>query len=151
MIRDKSSHGACAALLLFATASGAHAGTFSVCNKTNDQLRVAVGYDDRDLGMVSEGWWDLQAGECTNIKAPDGRDHKYYFLYARGERGREWTSLDTNEEGSFCVRNSNFSFVNRSFEREGKLVCERRGATSIRFRRIDTMNAPKYTYDFVAQ
>jgi uncharacterized membrane protein len=151
MTRNNWLHAVCAALLVFATASLAQAGTFSICNKTTDRLKVAVGYEDRDLGMVSEGWWDLQAGDCTNVKTPDGREHKYYFLYARGERGREWLSVDSAEEGLFCVRNSSFSFVNRSFEREGKLVCERRGATAIKFRRVDTMNAPQYTYDFVPQ
>lgn len=140
-----------AALVLLFTASKSHAATFTVCNNAKEPVNVAIGYDDKDLGMVSEGWWKLAVGECADIKPADGKDHQYYFLYGRGERGGNWSSFDGSEEASFCVRKRNFNLINRDFEKGGKLECERRGANAIKFRRIDTFVAgkpvPKFTYD----
>jgi uncharacterized membrane protein len=142
--------GGCLALLFLLAASHAHAASFIVCNKAKEPINVAIGYEDKDLGMVSEGWWKLTIGDCVDIKPADGKDHQYYFLYGRGERGGNWSSFDPTEEGAFCVIKNNFKFVNRDFENEGKLECERRRATVIKFQRLDTFVAgqpvPKYTY-----
>jgi uncharacterized membrane protein len=52
--------------------------------------------------MVSEGWWKLAIGDCTDIKAADGKDHQY-FLYGQGERGGNWSSFDPAEEVRFAL------------------------------------------------
>ena len=143
--------GGIAALLLLLATPRAHAASFTVCNKAKQPINVAIGYEDKDLGMVSEGWWKLAIGDCTDIKAADSKDHQYYFLYGRGERGGNWSSFDPAEEGAFCVVKNNFKFVNRDFEANGNLECERRHASVIKFRRLDTFVAgkpvPKYLYD----
>ena len=139
------------AFFFLLTGSQGHAATFTVCNKANEMISVAIGYEDKDLGMVSEGWWKLRAGDCADIKAADGKDHQYYYLYGRGERGGNWSSFDPNEEGTLCVVTRNFKIISRDVERNGKLECERRRARAEKFRRIDTFIAgqpvPKVTYD----
>ena len=139
------------ALVFVLVASQSRAATFTVCNKAKEPIDVAIGYDDKDLGMVSEGWWKLAVGDCTDIKPADGKNHQYYFLYGRGERGGNWSSFDPTEEGEFCVTKRSFKFINRDFEKNGKLECRRRGASTIKFRRIDTFVAgipvPTVTYD----
>ncbi len=138
------------ATALFAV-TACHAATFEVCNKAKELVSVAIGYDDKDLGMLSEGWWKLAIGDCVNIVPADQKEHQYYFLYARGERGGNWSSFDSAEEGAFCVRNGNFRLINRDVEKTGKLECQRRRASLIKFRRIDTFvggkAVPKFVYN----
>ncbi len=145
--------GGIAALSLLLAAPQARAATFTVCNKANELINVAIGYEDKDLGMVSEGWWKLRTGDCADIKAADGKDHQYYYLYGRGERGGNWSSNDPTEEGTLCVVTRNFKIVSRDVENNGKVECERRRASAVKFRRIDTFVAgkpvPQFTYDLI--
>ena len=139
------------ALLFLLVVSQVHAATFTVCNKANELINVAIGYEDKDLGMVSEGWWKLRVGDCADIKAADGKNHQYYYLYGRGERGGNWSSFDPNEEGTLCVVTQDFKLINRDVEKNGKLECERRRARAVKFRRIDAFIAgqpvPKVIHD----
>jgi uncharacterized membrane protein len=138
------------ALAFLLAAFPSHAASFKVCNKSKERVSVAIGYGDKDLGMVSEGWWKLAISECVNIVPADRTDHQYYFLYARGARGDNWSSYDKTEEGIFCVRKNNFRLINRDFVTGGKLNCEGRSANTIEFRRIDTFNVPKFTYSLTS-
>lgn len=125
------------ALLLLSSPS--HAATFQVCNKSKERVSVAIGYDDKDLGMVSEGWWKLPIGDCVNIVPADRKDHQFYFLYAKGGAGDNWSSFDESEADAFCVTRKDFKIINRRFETNDKLDCARYGASTIKFRRLDTL------------
>jgi len=139
--------GAAVVAVILLAVSPSRANVVNVCNRSSEPVSLAFGYEDRDLGMVSEGWWKLDVGECAKIVPTDQRDHRYVFLYARGDNGGNWSGADDEEAGAFCVRKNNFKLINRAFEREGRLACERRSANTIRFRRIDTASVPAFTYD----
>jgi uncharacterized membrane protein len=126
------------AAALLATVNDGRAATFRVCNEAREHVRLAIGYEDVDLGPVSEGWWPIGIGDCVNIAAPDRVVHQYYFVFAKGERGGSWFGFDSKQQGEFCVTPWHFKFVNRDIEKAGKLRCRRYGASNARFRRLDT-------------
>ncbi|HWP26574.1 MAG TPA: DUF1036 domain-containing protein [Xanthobacteraceae bacterium] len=59
--------------------AGGEAATLRVCNKAHEDVRLAFGYEDRDLGPLSEAWWRMGINDCVDIVAADQTDHQYYF------------------------------------------------------------------------
>ena len=108
------------------------AASFSVCNKTDHGVLVAIGFfDGKDWG--SAGWWPVTARDCAElIKTPlVGR---YYYLYASHEEvGGAWDG-----DRSFCVTTGRFTI-------RGRGDCQRHGYEVKRFFQVDTGNSPNWT------
>ena len=106
-----------------ALATGAHA-ALEICNDTNTLQTVAIGYKgDRD--WVSEGWWNIEAGDCAVVLA-GGLTRRYYYYYAE--------SSNEDFEGQdyrFCASDEIFTI-------EGDTGCEERGYETLSMREIDT-------------
>jgi uncharacterized membrane protein len=110
------------ALFLFATPASAQ---WTICNKTGYPVVLAIGHEKNDQ-WISEGWWHILGGHCTEVISGELRK-RYYFYYAEHvEIGGEW-----NGNYPFCVSHNSFTIV-------GDKNCERRGYTKKNFRRTDT-------------
>jgi uncharacterized membrane protein len=77
--------------------------SWTICNKTADNMRVAIAYVNPRGGFISEGWWTVRAcGGCaTVLQTKDTSDHRNVFYHAEGGGVIEGSSV-------FCVGNSPF-------------------------------------------
>jgi uncharacterized membrane protein len=95
-----------------------------VCNQTSDPHSVAIGYQSNGE-WVSEGWWNIDPGACSEPISGDLKS-RYYYLFA--------TAKDRTFHGegySFCTQLSAFTIV-------GDKNCEGRGFDRSNFAQIDT-------------
>lgn len=90
-----------------------------LCNKTESQVGVAIGYRDSDE-WVTEGWWNLPASSCETLVTGD-LVSRYYYIYAVDyDQFGEWGG-----RAFMCTREKEFTIrgiedcVARGFERTG--------------------------------
>ena len=109
----------------------------TICNQTNDDKSIAIGYSS-DGQWVSEGWWNIIAGDCSTV-VPDNLKQRYYYYLA------DSTGIPHQGEGyHFCTERSVFTII-------GDENCENRGYTRSNFSRIDTgETATSYTFTLAA-
>ena len=105
-----------------------------LCNGTDIQHSVAIGYKSGDL-WVSEGWWTIAPGACATPVTGD-LSLRYYYFRAEAS-GHEF--LD--EGYAFCTQSAAFTI-------EGDENCAARGYEQEMFRQIDTGEARHFTYTF---
>jgi uncharacterized membrane protein len=104
---------------------------YEICNKTSQTVKTAFAYIDRrdnranvqavasPLSLwVSEGWWNLNPGECTKVYPHElWRRNQYYYVYAeRAGGGYVWSgkhSFCIARGTAFTIRNADLS-VNTS-------------------------------------
>jgi len=116
---------------------GAHAG-LEICNNTDELQSLAIGYKgDRD--WTSEGWWNIEPGDCALLIAED-LTKRYYYYHADsrggGFRGQNFV---------FCTRDDEFTIV-------GDTECKGRGYADTEFREIDTgETATSFTLTLVSR
>ncbi|HEY5095446.1 MAG TPA: DUF1036 domain-containing protein [Candidatus Eremiobacteraceae bacterium] len=93
--------------------------SFRVCNDSGEKISVAIAYFGSDAeGWTSEGWWNLDDGECATPVSGD-LDNRYYYLFADGEKNK-WTGDYTNcvdPDHSFTLKHadSDCNFAKKSF------------------------------------
>jgi uncharacterized membrane protein len=98
-----------AALASMALCSGSPAApglapfSFQVCNKTDTAAAVALYYADGLLPVDfhAEGWWVVNAGQCTVI---DGLTPGWFYYYAKSDN-RDWPGSGPNS-ANVCVSSS---------------------------------------------
>jgi uncharacterized membrane protein len=98
-----------------------------VCNRTAEEVQVAIAYDQGGGSFVSEGWWSIPA--CGGCKVVHGAAFPVtgVFLHAEG------TGLSWGRDNLFCVNpQSRFRVV-------GGGNCEHRGLKTESFM---TVNVP---------
>ena len=105
---------------------------FSVCNKTGQAVRAAIGRFD-GTNWTSEGWWTVKAGGCTALlNGPlQGR---YYYLYATDGAAGIWDG-----KTRFCVA------PDKRFRSVGRADCAKRGFDRRGFFEVDTGKKPDWT------
>jgi uncharacterized membrane protein len=63
---------------------------FEVCNESGEHISVAIAYyDEGNDSMVSEGWWNMDSGDCKTPVEGNLQD-KYYYVYAESDE-HTWT------------------------------------------------------------
>lgn len=78
----------------------ANAEGWHVCNRTAEDLRIAIAYHDGANGWLTEGWWTLrQCGGCAYVMPHSKTDGTNVFLHATTRGG----ALRVGGEGRFCV------------------------------------------------
>lgn len=84
-----------AAALVGISVTAVAAEGFQVCNQTGGHIEVAKALntgatDGKNRIIISEGWYQLPAGQCIYLWAGELR-YKYYLVYAQNKSiGREW-------------------------------------------------------------
>jgi len=129
-----------AASLLAPTPASA---AFLFCNKTQSLVEAAFGYRE-DANWVSEGWWQIQPGQCARV-FPKPLTQRFYFYYARtlsgpvkeGQTPPVWAG-----KYAFCVDS-------KAFKADGDQNCESRNLRVQGFQEIDVgANQRDYTLTF---
>ncbi len=96
------------------TTTTASDGGFRVCNETEWEQSVSVGYEGAE-GWTSEGWWNLGPGECaTPIAGPLDKQYFYYRSEVDGE------PYGVTQNFTFCTTTEAYTIV-------GDTDCEARG------------------------
>lgn len=132
--------------LVLASGGAAMAG-FKVCNKSDERVNVSIGYNSKDFGWTSEGWWAADPGECTTILKGD-LDKRYIYVFAVGAKDGVWEAeKDEQEGGFFCVGKAKYTFHNSDFQKGKEINCEASGQTTKQFLEVDTKDADEFTYD----
>ncbi|CUA97513.1 DUF1036 domain-containing protein [Pannonibacter indicus] len=90
-----------------------------LCNKTESNVGVAIGYKDK-TDWVTEGWWNLTANSCETL-VPGALVSRYYYIYAVDyDQFGEWGG-----RAYMCTREKEFTIrgiedcVARGYERTG--------------------------------
>lgn len=105
------------AAAFFSTLGTAQAG-LEFCNKTDVTASVAIGYKG-DQGWTSEGWWNVDAGDCKTVVSGD-LDKSHYYWRAESS-GNSWS----HAKFMFCTSEDEFTIVGdadcdgRGYAREG--------------------------------
>lgn len=90
-----------------------------LCNKTESNVGVAIGYKDK-TDWVTEGWWNLAVNSCETL-VPGALVSRYYYIYAVDyDQFGEWGG-----RAYMCTREKEFTIrgiedcVARGYERTG--------------------------------
>ncbi len=120
------------ATLALVFASGVAWADLRLCNRTDSNVGVAIGYKDED-GWTSEGWWNIPPHECkTLLEGP--LIARYYYVFAVDyDKGGSWGGPAT-----LCTRNKIFTI-------RGRTNCEARGFRTTGFFEVDTGEESDWT------
>ena len=114
------------------TASTANA-ALVICNDTDRTQAVSIGYKGA-ADWTSEGWWNIEPGDCATPLGDDLTQRYYYF---RAEA----------DAGPFIGGNYFFCTTTTAYEIVGDTECEARGYDKEDFQEIDTgETGSEYTY-----
>jgi len=126
----------------FLFSSPAHA-AFLFCNKTSQAIEAAFGYRDQTT-WISEGWWQIQPGQCARVYGKP-LTQRFYFYFAHVLAPPSNNSKQTlvwSGKYAFCVDS-------KAFRSEGDGNCEARGFREQGFQEIDIgPNTKDYTLTF---
>lgn len=117
--------------IAFLIAAAPARANFTVCNKTEHPLAVAIGRLD-GKSWISEGWWRVAPKGCTDILRGELKARYYYLRSVHLGVDGAW---DGNR--LFCVSRGNFTI-------KGRDNCAKRGYAQAGFFEIDTGNFPTW-------
>jgi uncharacterized membrane protein len=124
------------------TAAPAHA-AFLFCNRTQTPIEAAFGYRD-DIKWQSEGWWQIQPGQCARVYSRP-LTQRFYFYFARALTAPSANGKQPTTWGGkyrFCIDG-------KAFRIEGDGKCEPRGYQEKGFQEVDIgANQHDYTLNF---
>lgn len=107
----------------------------TVCNRTQEAVRVALGQERPGGGWGSQGWWMAAPGACVRLVDAPLRLLEYYLRAEPVKPGAGWGG-----DFPFCVGTGDFSI-------EGDQECEKRGHRTAGFFAIATDGATAVTHN----
>ncbi len=116
---------------------------FLFCNQTKTTIEAAFGSRE-DGKWLSEGWWQLEPGQCARVTNKP-LTQRFYFYYARE------LALPTPDGREPKIWDGKYAFCtdNKAFRIEGDGNCEPRGYRKQGFREVDVGPKQKtYTLTF---
>jgi len=128
--------------LTVGAASPAHA-AFLFCNKTKSVIEAAFGHRDDGVWM-SEGWWQIQPGQCSRVYSK-ALTQRFYFYYARA------LTLPSKDGKGQMIWSGKYAFCtdNKAFRIEGDGNCEARNYRMQGFQDVDVgVRRKDYTLTF---
>jgi uncharacterized membrane protein len=108
------------------------AADFRVCNFTKSRVGIAIGYNDGG-GWVTEGWWNITAGNCEALLRGNLAARFYYIYAVDYDRGGEWSG-----QALMCTRDKEFTI-------RGTGDCLARGFDRTGFSEVDTGGQQTWT------
>lgn len=132
-----------AALCLFLFAPHAAQAAFLFCNHTQWVIEAAFGSRE-DGTWTSEGWWQIQPGQCARVSNKP-LTQRFYFYYARA------LTVTPKDEHKRTVWSGKYAFCtdNKAFRIEGDSNCEARGYRQQGFQEVDVgLRQRDYTLTF---
>lgn len=116
---------------------------FLLCNHASAAVEAAFGYNEQST-WVSEGWWQIQPGQCARVYNKP-LTQRFYFYYARV------LTQSANKESRPPVWEGKYAFCvdSKAFRAEGDGNCEARGLRQQGFHEVDIgPNKRDYTLTF---
>ena len=108
-----------------------------ICNQTGGKQSVSIGYKQGG-DWVSEGWWNIAPGACTEPVKGELKNRYYYFRATAS--GQTFTG-----DYAFCTQGGAYTIV-------GDTECEARGYRSEDFSAIDTgKSARSFSFALTAE
>lgn len=98
--------------------------SLEICNDTQHLQSISIGFKG-DNDWMSQGWWNIEPGDCAIVVGGD-LTRRYYYYFADSEAGNF-----QGQDFLFCVENEIFDI-------EGDTNCEGRGYETVSMREIDT-------------
>ena len=99
----------------------------TVCNETGKPLSIAIGYKS-GADWVSEGWWNVAAGDCQALIDGDLQNRHYYY--------RDFNDRIAGEGYYFCTSRDEFTIA-------GDTDCASRGYERADFAHLDIGSSAK--------
>ncbi len=116
---------------------------FLFCNHTQSLVEAAFGYRESG-GWTSEGWWQLQPGQCARVfnKALTQRFYFYFAHVLEPPAKDQKAPMVWGGKYLFCVDT-------KAFKVEGDTNCAGRGYREQGFQEVDVgLNQHDYTLNF---
>jgi len=116
---------------------------FLFCNQTKSVIEAAFGHHD-DEGWMSEGWWQIQPGQCARVYNKP-LTQRFYFYYARA------LTLPSKDGKGTMIWSGKYAFCTdaKAFKAQGDSNCEARGFRSQGFDEVDVgVRQKDYTLTF---
>ena len=115
-------------------ASPAHA-QLEVCNKTTDEIAVAIAYDS-DQDTISEGWQKIAPTACAEIiSTPLNQPYYYYYAITKAQ-SLQWTG-----PYRFCAADET------NFRIKGASACEERGYRTLGYSQFSVGNYKTFSFN----
>ena len=74
------------------------------CNRSNENVSISLASRFSSNSWKSEGWWNLNRGQCQTVWSGNLASHSsYWYYYAIGSQGTMWSG-----NHNFCTRWSKF-------------------------------------------
>jgi len=132
------------ALMVALTGQRADAG-FRVCNQSNFRMSVALGYVDRARGWVAQGWWVINAAQCTELVTND-LNNRYYYLYA--ESTADGGKTTWSGKVPFCIQKQKFLLFQAEYGKNTLDDCAKAGLELANFDVVDVGQSKNHTLNF---
>jgi len=132
------------ALIVALTGQRAEAG-FRVCNQSDLRMSVALGYIDRARGWVAQGWWVIDAAQCTDLVTND-LSNRYYYLYA--ESTADGGKTTWSGKVPFCIQKQKFLLFQAEYGKNTLADCAKAGLELANFDVVDVGQSKNHTLNF---
>jgi len=117
--------------------------SFLMCNKTKSVVEAAFGRREEN-DWLSEGWWQIQPGQCARVYGK-ALTQRFYFFYARA------LTLPSQETGNQKIWSGKYAFCTdtKAFRVQGDSGCEAKGYQTKGFQEVDVgVRQKNYTLTF---
>ena len=94
--------------------------SLTFCNKTEQEVYVALGWSDANNNWHSSGWYILQPQECNSVISGKLSNRWYYYYAKSGDLSLLWDGSQDPNSGLFCTKDERFDFSNTGAPCEGK-------------------------------
>lgn len=117
------------------------------CNRTHGAIEAALGYrgevDDDKIDWISEGWWQIEPGQCSRVYGkPLSERFYYYYAISLAQTAPDKSPDVWKGKYQFCTDT-------KAFRSEGDTNCENQGFQMRGFQEMDVgANTRDYTLDF---
>lgn len=109
---------------------------FELCNQSSYYMYAAFGYHNGS-DWVSEGWWDLNPGQCATVYEGRLTETKYYVYAESHEQDVVWDG-----DYPFCAQDDAFTIA-------GDQNCKSRGYYELGFLEVDVGENSSFSFDLV--
>jgi uncharacterized membrane protein len=100
-----------------------------LCNKSNIDFEVAVGYDRSGTSeTTSQGWFTVKSCRCETLFNADVRASEFFYYVTR--QGSSPTDALSSGKGPLCVKGAGFKLVAQN---KSKAACNKAGGHWVNF------------------
>ncbi len=111
---------------------------FRFCNRTNENVWTAIGYELNDQWR-SRGWWMLKPNTCAKV-IKDALQSSEYYVYASVDRDNREVIVAGGDVG-LCTADVKFDI-------KGREDCDLRGYNETSFAKVETDGAAFWNQEF---